>query len=114
MLLKNDKPPLAKAIEKFVIQKKTDASLSSELFQETEGEENEDTSNHLLESLEASINIVEDIIEAEQQYILDGGSLLHRVMWRKGPAYEEISRSFPKFTHQEYGKAVIVFDGYES
>ena len=27
MLLKSDKPPLAKAIEKFVIQKKTDASL---------------------------------------------------------------------------------------
>ena len=114
MLLKSDKPPLAKAIEKFAIQKKTDAYLSSELFQETEGEENEDISNHLLESLEASINIVEDIIEAEHQYILDGGSLLHRVMWRKGSTYDEISRPFAKFTHQEYGKAVIVFDGYES
>ena len=45
------------------------------------------------------------------KYILDGGSLLHRVPWQEGNTYSEIAKSYAEFTFKKYGCALI-FDGY--
>jgi hypothetical protein len=47
-------------------------------------------------------------------YVLDGGSLLHRLPWGKGITYEGIADSYATFVHSHYGTATVVFDGYQS
>ena len=58
----------------------------------------------------------EDVPETEAivQYVLDGGSLLHRVPWKTGDTYQNIANSYANFTFHYYGRAVVVFDGYDS
>ena len=45
-------------------------------------------------------------------YILDGGSLLHRLSWMKGDSYGAIAESYADFTVRHYGQATVVFDDY--
>lgn len=45
-------------------------------------------------------------------YVLDGGSLIHRVQWTKGSTYGVIADAYVDFTIRNYGKATVVFDGY--
>lgn len=45
-------------------------------------------------------------------YVLDGGSLLHRLKWKEGSTYSSIADSYASFTVNQYGKATVVFDGY--
>ena len=45
-------------------------------------------------------------------YVLDGGSLLHRLPWKKGDSYNAIAESYADFTVRHYGLATVVFDGY--
>ena len=47
-----------------------------------------------------------------EKYVLDGGSLLHRVPWNRGNTYGEIAVSYAEFTVRHYGLATVVFDGY--
>ena len=47
-----------------------------------------------------------------EHYVLDGGSLLHRIPWTKGDSYGEIAESYADFTIRHYGLATVVFDGY--
>ena len=51
-------------------------------------------------------------IAKTDQYILDGGSLLHRLKWKERSTYSSIANSYASFTSNLYGKATIVFDGY--
>lgn len=46
------------------------------------------------------------------RYILDGGSLLHRISWNNSDTYEEIAQSYVDFVRKTYGEAIIVFDSY--
>ena len=46
------------------------------------------------------------------RYVLDGGSLLHRLPWKKGESYGTIASSYTDFTVRHYGLATVVFDGY--
>ncbi|KAH3695932.1 hypothetical protein DPMN_083391 [Dreissena polymorpha] len=46
-------------------------------------------------------------------YVLDGGSLLHRLPWKKGDTYNAIAESYAYFTVRHYGQATVSFDGYE-
>ena len=46
------------------------------------------------------------------RYVLDGGSLLHRLPWKKGETYGTIASSYADFTVRHYGLATVVFDGY--
>ena len=48
-----------------------------------------------------------------EHYILDGGSLLHRLPWKKGATYGMIAQTYADFTIHNYGLATVVFDGYE-
>ena len=47
------------------------------------------------------------------QYVVDGGSLLYRIIWRKDKTYGEIAESCAKFVCARYGKIIVVFDGYD-
>lgn len=46
-------------------------------------------------------------------YVLDGGSLIHRVQWTKGSTYGSIAQTYADFTLRNYGTATVVFDGYQ-
>ena len=47
-------------------------------------------------------------------YVLDGGSLLHRLTWGRGVTYNQVVQSYVDFVTRNYGKASVVFDGYTS
>ena len=47
-----------------------------------------------------------------EQYVLDGGSLLHRLPWKRDDSYGTIARLYAEFTVRHYDQATIVFDGY--
>ena len=51
-------------------------------------------------------------IPRTDHYVLDGGSLLHRLKWKEGSTYSSIASNYAYFTVNKYGKATIVFDGY--
>ena len=55
--------------------------------------------------------VLKDVPEVEH-YVLDGGSLLHRLKWSQGKTYCSIANDYASFTVKHYGKATIVFDGY--
>jgi len=49
------------------------------------------------------------------QYVLDGGALLHRIVWPSpGTAtYKEVCELYCSYVTKKYGRAIIVFDGYK-
>ena len=51
-------------------------------------------------------------IPRSDHYVLDGGSLLHRLKWMEGSTYSSIPSNYASFTVNKYSKATIVFDGY--
>ena len=46
-----------------------------------------------------------------QHYVLDGGSLLQRLSWKKGETYGSIAQSYAEFTIRRYPSATVVFAG---
>ena len=38
---------------------------------------------------------------------------LHRLKWTEGSTYSSIADDYASFTVKHYGKATVVFDGYE-
>lgn len=63
-------------------------------------------------SIKKSNTTVLDSVPPTEHYVLDGGSLVHRLAWRKGDSYGAIAKSYADFTIRHYGKATVVFDGY--
>ena len=51
-------------------------------------------------------------VPGTDHYVLDGGSLLHRLKWTEGCTYSSIAENYATFTVQHYAKATVVFDGY--
>ena len=51
-------------------------------------------------------------IPVTDHYVLDGGSLLHRLTWKNGETYGSIAEKYASFTVRNYKKATVVFDGY--
>ncbi|KAK3732581.1 hypothetical protein QZH41_004976 [Actinostola sp. cb2023] len=50
----------------------------------------------------------------DAQYVLDGGSLLHRIAWPKGSAtFKEVCGLYCSYVTRKYGRPIIVFDGYD-
>ena len=47
------------------------------------------------------------------QVVLDGGSLLHRIVWNRGSTFESILNAYTNYVNCKYGKPVVVFDGYQ-
>lgn len=46
-------------------------------------------------------------------YIIDGGHLLHRVVWRRPATFKQICEQYTNYIITHYGSATVVFDGYE-
>ena len=53
-------------------------------------------------------------LSSDVHYVLDGGALLQRVPWSKGETFEAVCERYVEYVSRRYGKATIVFDGYES
>lgn len=51
-------------------------------------------------------------IPKTDEYVLDGGSLLHRLKWKEGSTYSSIADTYASFTYNLYGKTTVVFDRY--
>ena len=58
--------------------------------------------------------ITDSYANLNHQYVLDGGSLLHRICWAKGKTYGEIAVSCSQFVLHKYDKAIVIFDGYDT
>ena len=67
---------------------------------------------------EALWKVVEKVngqeLPSDVHYVLDGGALLQRVPWSKGETFEAVCERYVEYVSRRYGKATIVFDGYES
>ena len=46
------------------------------------------------------------------QFVLDGGSLLHKLTWPKGLTFDEISNLYTDYVQSQFGRPVVIFDGY--
>ena len=57
-------------------------------------------------------NIINQIVPLSDHYVLDGGSLLHRLKWVEGSSYSTIANEYAAFPIKHYGKATVVFDSY--
>ena len=56
---------------------------------------------------ECNYNIPNDV-----EYVLDGGSLLHKVQWSLGQSFQEICNNYISYIRKRYGQhATVVFDG---
>jgi len=54
----------------------------------------------------------EYILPSDTHYVLDGGSLIHRIPWDIGETWEAIYSHFTSYIAKKFGLATIVFDGY--
>nr|XP_054767556.1 uncharacterized protein LOC129274841 [Lytechinus pictus] len=52
-------------------------------------------------------------LSSDVHFILDGGALLHRLPWPRGIPYDHIRQLYVDYVIRKYGKATVVFDGYE-
>ena len=56
---------------------------------------------------------VQQTVPVTEHNVLDRGSLLHRLKWKEGSTYSLIPEDYVSFTVENYGRATVVFDGYE-
>ena len=57
------------------------------------------------------------LVAACSMYVVDGGALLHRVMWPQRATYADVIQEYMKFVAYKYGRkssGCVVFDGYQS
>ena len=73
----------------------------------------EATKSTLAESIWKMVQCQRIDIPKDIQYVLDGGSLLHRIPWHKGTTFLDILKSYRNYVLDKYGEAIIIFDGYE-
>ena len=46
-------------------------------------------------------------------HVLDGGSLIHRMVWHRNDSYEQICMNYVQYIRRHYGNnSTVVFDGY--
>ena len=71
----------------------------------------------LLHAVRSHVNSSNDailqVIPKTDYYVLDGGSLIHRLKWTGGSTYNSIADAYASFTVDVYGNATVVFDGYD-
>ena len=52
-------------------------------------------------------------LTGQRQYVLDGGSLMHRIPWQRCTTYNDICCMYTNYVTRRYGHPIIVFDGYQ-
>ena len=70
-------------------------------------------------SLLAMWNLLGDLPQdppncGEAQYVLDGGSLMHRITWHRGSTYSGTCTQYITHVRRRHSNATVVFDGYEA
>ena len=70
-----------------------------------------DSIKHMVSSNSAMA--LPNVVKETEHYVLDGGSLLHRMKWVDGSTYGSIANQASSFVIKHYGKATVVFDGHE-
>ena len=60
----------------------------------------------------ASETAVLQTLPTTDHYVLDVGSLIHRLKWIEGNTYSSIADTYASFTHNLYGNVTVVFNGY--
>ena len=55
----------------------------------------------------------EPIDTNDVKHVLDGGALLHRLLWPGGQTYSDVFKMYADYVTQKYGNPLIVFDGYQ-
>lgn len=54
-------------------------------------------------------------LDSSAAFVIDGGLLLHRVVWSRGFTFNDICKAYINYTQKKYGpSSYIVFDGYSS
>jgi hypothetical protein len=48
------------------------------------------------------------------QYVLDGRALIQCIPWSSKATYKDVCYQYTEYVLKKYGKAIVVFDGYES
>ena len=48
----------------------------------------------------------------DMQYVIDGGSLLHRLLWPRGSTFNAVCKMYVDYVCREFTQPVVVFDGY--
>ena len=66
-----------------------------------------------LDEASSENEVCAESVRRTEHYILDVGSLLHRVLWKKGETYGATADSYADFTITHYGMATVVFDVYD-
>jgi hypothetical protein len=66
----------------------------------------------IVEFVKGSVQSLPVVPHDTNQYVLDGGSLLHRIDWPKNSTYLDISSCYVRYVVNKFGKCTIVFDGY--
>ena len=61
----------------------------------------------------SSNDAIRQVIPRTDHYVLDGGSLIHRLKLTDGSTYNSIADAYASFTIDVYGNATVVFDGYD-
>ena len=49
----------------------------------------------------------------QSQYIMYGGSMVHRIPWQRDTTYNDTCRQYAKYVTRKCGHSIIVFDGYQ-
>ena len=57
---------------------------------------------------------VDQVTQDNVQYVLDGGSLIHRIPWVYGAKFDSICENYVNLVVRNYGLPHIVFDGYNN
>ena len=115
-MCKLSKSILAKAIDQTQAKdaSKPDGSFSMESknkFGKDKEENDSDVEENIFEILENTGIIKKDTISDTSHIncIVDGGYLLHGVVWEKASTYKEIIHLYQKYVNAHYGKCTIVF-----
>ena len=61
----------------------------------------------------SSNDAILQVIPKTDHYVLDGGSLIHRLEWTDGSTYNSIADAYASFTVEVYGNYTVVVDGYD-
>ena len=117
-MCKLSKSALTKALDERQTKdaSKPDGSVSMESeneLDEDKEENNSDVEENIFEILEdTGINKKDTTSDTSNiNYIVDGGYLLHRVVWDKASTYKEIIHLYQICVNAYCGKCTIVFDG---
>ena len=102
MMRKPNKSSLAKGLDAISEKKKKEGNLSdieSHYHSSNEGDvDDSSTDSDNEDSDDADIENVEGVKEGNvQRYVIDGGYLLHRVVWDKQSTYQEIIQKYTNY-----------------